>query len=84
MITQNGTLDDPATQFIVSNCMLFYSVTHSNQPAALFRSVKCWLASVIPIFLVNFVFLVFAASGSRTGREGWVEGFLAKLNVNEL
>lgn len=37
--TENGTLVDPATQIIVSNCMFFYSVTHSNQPAALFRFV---------------------------------------------
>lgn len=69
----------------VSNCMLFNSVTCSNQPAAVFRSVKCCSGFCNTlIFLVNFVFLVFAASGSRTGREGVVEGFLAKLNVNEL
>ncbi len=60
----------------VSNCMLFNSVTCSNQPAAVFRSVKCCSGFCNTlIFLVNFVFLVFVASGSRTGWEGVGGGF---------
>lgn len=60
----------------VSNCMLFNSVTCSNQPAALFRSIEfCSGFCNTLIFLVTFVFLVFAASDSRTGREGVGGGF---------
>lgn len=72
--TEHGTLVNPATQSSTACC--FNSATCSNQPAALFRSVKCCSGFCNTlIFLVNFVFLVFAASGSRTGREGVGGGF---------
>lgn len=63
------------TSLQFQNCMLFNSCSN-KPPAAVFRSVKCCSGFCNTlIFLVNFVFLVFAASGSRTGREGVSGGF---------